>query len=132
MPPVVGILVSVLVLLLALAFILPGREPDPPRQPPSLPPDSAPMERQAQAGATKARDPNLWSALVMWGEFRRAHLKVKLLAGLGVSAFLTVATAYGAIRAAMEHDWSGLTALGVSCVFLIWASHLCWRGLRLH
>jgi hypothetical protein len=133
MPPVVGILVSVVVLLVALAFILPGRQPDsPPEQFQSSPPDSPPIDMNSEAQAPEARAKRLANARGLWADFKRAELRVKLLVGLGVSAFLSVASAYAALRAALEHDWSGLIALGASCLFLIWASHLCWRGLRLH
>jgi hypothetical protein len=133
MPPVVGILIAVVVILVALAFILPGRRPDPaPEQLQSSPPDSPLIDMNSEAKAPEARAERLANAREIWGEFKRAQLMVKLLVGLGVSPFLSVASAYGAVRAALEHDWSGLIALSVSCLFLIWASHLCWRGLRLH
>jgi hypothetical protein len=133
MPPVVGILVAVLVLLVALAFIVPGRRPDPPPKRLHTSHSESPLiDISSQVKEPEPGAERLASAREIWGEFKRGQLRVKLLVGLGVSPLLSVASAYGAVRAALEHDWSGLIALGASCLFLIWASRLCWRGLRLH
>ena len=132
MPPIVGILASVVVLLAALAIIVPDRPTvPPPENSRSLPPDSAPTTLHADGHTAEGRPERLARALVAWGDFKRADRRVKLFVGFGISASLSPGCASGALRAALERDWSGLIALAAASLFLAWAAYLCWRGLRL-